>query len=143
MARSAAWSPAGSRNGYRYDVTTLSVFWPEPQYQAVTARWPHLVEHLGATWDEHRQRIERHCALVSREGAGVNQLPADVHDFEAFLAGRRVARPGEDDLFAYPDLRDVTTAMVPWPPDRTAPCWCGSGRKYKQCCRRYGLGTLD
>ncbi|HET8660576.1 MAG TPA: SEC-C domain-containing protein [Micromonosporaceae bacterium] len=143
MARSAAWSPAGSRKGYRHDVTTLSVFWPEPQYQAVTARWPHLVEHLGATWDEHRQRIERHCALVSREGVGVNQLPADVPGFEAFLAGRRVRRPGEDDLFAYPDLRDVTTAMVPWPPDRTAPCWCGSGRRYKQCCRRYGLGTLD
>jgi hypothetical protein len=26
---------------------------------------------------------------------------------------------------------------------RNEPCWCGSGRKYKQCCRRHGLGTLD
>lgn len=141
--RSAAWSPAGFDGSYRYDVTTLSVFWPEPQYHAVIARWPQLTEHLGATWDEHRQRTERHCALVDREGLGVNQLPADVNDFEAFLAGRGVTTPGEDDLLAYPNLRDVTTEMVPWPPDRTAPCWCGSRRKYKQCCRRYGLGTLD
>ncbi|MEV6140612.1 SEC-C metal-binding domain-containing protein [Nocardia sp. NPDC051990] len=21
-----------------------------------------------------------------------------------------------------------------WPPPRNAPCWCGSGRKYKKCC---------
>jgi hypothetical protein len=124
-------------------VTTLSVFWPESQYQTVIARWPHLTAHLGATWDEHRQRTERHCALVDREGLGVNQLPADLNDFKAFLAGRGVTTPGEDDLLAFPDLHDVTVAMVPWPPDRTAPCWCGSRRKYKQCCRRYGLGTLD
>ncbi|MFD0856524.1 SEC-C metal-binding domain-containing protein, partial [Actinomadura adrarensis] len=21
-----------------------------------------------------------------------------------------------------------------WPPERNAPCWCDSGRKYKKCC---------
>jgi SEC-C motif len=141
--RSHAWSPVGSDGTYRYDAIALAVFWPEPQYHAVTARWPHLTEQLGATWDEHRQRTERKCALVERDGLGVNQLPADVADFEAFLAGRGVTTPDQDDLLAYPNLDDVITAMAPWPPDRTAPCWCGSGRKYKQCCRRYGLGTLD
>jgi uncharacterized protein YecA (UPF0149 family) len=141
--RSPAWSPVGSDSSHRYSATILSVFWPESQHAAVIARWPHLVEHLGATWDEHRQRIQRLCAMADRDGLRVNQLPADVDDFEVFLAGRGVRTPGEDDLHAYPDLRDATLAMVPWPPDRTAPCWCGSGRKYKQCCRRYGLGTLD
>jgi SEC-C motif len=141
--RNAAWSPAGSDSHYRYDLTTLSVFWPEPHYRAVIDRWPHLTEHLGATWDEHRQLIERHCAVVDRDGLAVNQMPADVDDFEAFLARRGVTRPEEDDLRAYPDLRDATAVMVPWPPDRTGPCWCGSRSKYKQCCRRYGLGTLD
>ncbi|MGH3616347.1 MAG: SEC-C metal-binding domain-containing protein [Pseudonocardia sp.] len=32
--------------------------------------------------------------------------------------------------------------MVGWPPARSAPCWCGSGRKYKQCYRPHGLGAL-
>jgi hypothetical protein len=141
--RSSAWSPAGSDGTYRYDVTTLSVFWPEPEYRALAARWPHLAEHLGATWDEHRQRTERHCALTERQGLRVNQLPAGVPDFGAFLAARGVTTPSKDDLLAYPDLREATAAMVPWPPDRTAPCWCGSRRKYKQCCRPYSLGTLD
>ncbi|MFC6581654.1 SEC-C metal-binding domain-containing protein [Planomonospora parontospora] len=28
---------------------------------------------------------------------------------------------------------------MPWPPERNDPCWCGSGRKYKQCCRPRGF----
>jgi uncharacterized protein YecA (UPF0149 family) len=70
-------------------------------------------------------------------------LAADLRGFEVFLVAKGVTTPGKDDLLGYPDVRDATSVMVPWPPARTAPCWCGSGRKYKQCCRRHGLGTLD
>ncbi|WP_083822385.1 SEC-C metal-binding domain-containing protein [Saccharopolyspora spinosa] len=35
------------------------------------------------------------------------------------------------------------TLSVPWPPARGATCWCGSGRKYQQCCRPHSLGSLD
>jgi hypothetical protein len=63
----------------------LAVFWPEPQYLAVIARWPGLAALLGST-----------C----------------------------------------PDLRTVApAAMTAWPPERNARCWCGSGAKYKRCCR--------
>ncbi|WP_344437186.1 SEC-C metal-binding domain-containing protein [Actinomadura bangladeshensis] len=27
-----------------------------------------------------------------------------------------------------------TAPTLAWPPERNAPCWCGSGRKYKKCC---------
>jgi uncharacterized protein YecA (UPF0149 family) len=27
-----------------------------------------------------------------------------------------------------------TGNAIAWPPGRNEPCWCGSGRKYKQCC---------
>jgi hypothetical protein len=123
--------------------SALSVFWPESEFHALIARWPQLADHLGATWDEHRRRVERHCALCERNGLRVEQLPADVPGFEALLADRGVTSPKKDDLLAHPDLRSVTTAMLAWPPARTAACWCGSGRKYKQCCRRHGLGELD
>ena len=63
--------------------------------------------------------------------------------FTTFLAAGKLTKPRDDDLNTYPDLRTVTIPMTAWPPPRTAPCWCGSGRKYKQCCRRHGLGTLD
>jgi len=96
----AGWTAAGNDSTYRYHTTTLSVFWPEPQYHALIDRWPHLADRLGATWDEHRQRIERHCALTDRAGLGVNQLPADVRGFEVFLAATAVTTPSDGDLFA-------------------------------------------
>ena len=126
-----------------YTCSALSVFWPESEFHTLIARWPQLADHLGATWDEHRRRVERHCALCERNGLRVEQLPAVVPGFEALLADLGVTSPKKDDLLAHPDLRSVTTATLAWPPARTAACWCGSGRKYKQCCRRHGLGELD
>ena len=128
---------------YAYTYSALSVFWPESEFHALIARWPQLADHLGTTWDEHRRRVERHCAICERSGLRVEQLPADVPGFEVTLADRGVICPENDDLMAHPDLRSVTTRTLAWPPARTAPCWCGSGRKYKQCCRRHGLGDLD
>jgi len=138
----ANWSPVGQEDGYQYSATTMSVFWPRTEHEKLIARWPQLTAEVGATWDEHRQRVERHSALVTRMGHSVNQACGDVSDFEAFLRDKGIRKPSPQDLLAYPDLR-TQPAMVPWPPARTAACWCGSGRKYKQCCRPHGLGTLD
>ena len=30
--------------------------------------------------------------------------------------------------------RTAPDELIAWPPARIAPCWCDSGRKYKQCC---------
>lgn len=130
------WSPAGVDGTHQYATAALSVFWPEEQFHILVARWPHLAAHVGATWDQHRQRVERHCTLLEQEGLRVQQLPGDVSGLITFLTtARKVTKPRGDDLNAYPDLRTVTIPMTAWPPPRTAPCWCGSGRKYKQCCR--------
>ena len=136
------WSPAGVDDTYHYSYTTLSVFWPEAEHQKLIARWPRLGAEVGTTWDEHRQRVEQHCALISRAGHEVRQTPGEVTGLEAFLQDNHINDPKSKDLDGYPDLRTQPT-MVPWPPARTATCWCGSGRKYKQCCRPHGLGTLD
>ena len=137
------WSPIGSDGRHRYSATALSVFWPESEYRTLIARWPHLSTHLGVTWDQHRQQTERHCTLTERAGLAVSLLPGDIRGLEAFLASKGVASPSADDLLVYPDMQTVTTDMPSWPPPRTAACWCGSGRRYKHCCRRHGLGTLD
>ena len=136
------WRPFGRDDAYHYSATTLSVYWPEAEHRRLIERWPHLACEVGATWDEHRHQIERHCALVERAGHTVKQVAGDVAGFETFLADRHTATPSAADLQAYPDLR-TQPAMFPWPPARTATCWCGSGRTYKQCCRKHGLGTLD
>ena len=30
--------------------------------------------------------------------------------------------------------RTASADLIAWPPARNEPCWCRSGRKYKQCC---------
>lgn len=136
------WSPVGADDAYRYSATTLSAFWPEAEHGKLIDRWPHLATEVGATWDEHRQQIERHCALVERAGYAVNQVSGDVSGLESFLQDRHVTTPSAQDLLAYLDLR-TQPVMIRWPPGRIAMCWCGSGRKYKQCCRPHSLSTLD
>jgi len=137
----AGWRPLGTDDAYRYTATTLSVYWPEAEHERLIKRWPHLVADVGATWDEHRDQIERHCALVERASHTICQTGGSVADFEAFLAERHVTTPSRSDLQAYPDLR-TQPIMLSWPPPRTGPCWCGSGRKYKLCCRPHRLGGL-
>jgi uncharacterized protein YecA (UPF0149 family) len=134
--------PMANADPYHYAVTALSVFWPEAEHQKLLARWPHLAAELGTTWDDHRQRVERHCALVSRQDHQVKQTPGDVSSLEDFLRDMHISDPTSDDLLGYPDMR-TQPAMTPWPPARVASCWCGSGRQYKRCCRPYGLGTLE
>lgn len=114
----------------------LAVVWPEPQYRAVIARWPGLAALLGSTWDECRVRTHRYCVLADVHGLRIMQVAGDAAALGEHLAAEGVAQPSERDLAAYPDLRTVApTAMTAWPPERNARCWCGSGAKYKRCCR--------
>jgi len=105
------------------------VFWPQAEFDKLITQWPALTEAYGATWDEHRARLERE--LVRRGGApllrgsvtgltgyaGAGGDPADVKVQAGYAA----------------QLAAVPVPSV-WPPDRNGPCWCGSGNKYKKCC---------
>ncbi len=63
-------------------------------------------------------------------------MAGDAAALGKHLAAEGVAQPADRDLATYPDLRAVApAAMTPWPPQRNARCWCGSGAKYKRCCR--------
>ncbi|MFC7276054.1 SEC-C metal-binding domain-containing protein [Paractinoplanes rhizophilus] len=110
----------------------------------MVTRWPHLAaEVVGAPWAEHRRQVEQNCAYADRQGFAVNLVPGNLPDFEIFLEHRGITTPSADDLRAYPDVRDAEAVMVAWPPNRSASCWCGSGRRYKQCYRPHGLGSLS
>jgi hypothetical protein len=117
----------------------LAVFWPAPEHEAMTARWPQLAAFLGTTWDECRRGTERYCVLVADNGLRTALLPGDAAGFEAFLAATGIGEPSQRDLLTYPDLRTIDrSCMTSWPPASKAACWCGSGARYKRCCRPRG-----
>ncbi|MCT2582405.1 SEC-C metal-binding domain-containing protein [Actinophytocola gossypii] len=105
------------------------LFWPRSDHARAVATWPTLKDDLGADWDEHRTTVERTLARVQDPTYG-------VADFDAFNARTRGLPPIGTTLSGY--LRTLPVAGT-WPPDLSAACWCGSGQRYKRCCRTRGL----
>ncbi|MEU8242981.1 SEC-C domain-containing protein [Actinoplanes missouriensis] len=105
------------------------VFWPQPAFDEVRK----LTEAYGANWDEHRARLERELVRLAGAGrADLAVLPGSVAALTA-LAGD--GDPGSaENRAGYARQLESGTARISWPPERNAPCWCGSGQKYKKCC---------
>ena len=48
----------------------------------------------------------------------------------------------EDARAAYAADRMAAGDVIPWPPARNEPCWCGSQHKYKKCCGPVPAGPM-
>jgi tetratricopeptide (TPR) repeat protein len=113
-------------------VLTGLVFWPEDQYAALVARWPDLAEGYGGDWSGHRAAYK-----LQAEGHPSTYLQVVRGEFEEFLA-----HAAERDLDPATGAARASYAAelarrglgIDYPPERNAPCWCGSGSKYKKCC---------
>jgi hypothetical protein len=98
-------------------------------------RWP---ETYVEDDEEYYPATERHWREVAESGVpAMHVVPAVVAELVAFA--EQVGESPTD-----PDVKRRYVATVPgelmlrWPPQRNAPCWCGSGVKYKKCCGRAG-----
>lgn len=92
-----------------------ALYWPQYLFAAAQGRWPGIGDHadLERRLREATSTTGRHVELVA---AGPDLLAGDLDVVERHLH----------------EADDV----VVWPPERNAPCWCGSGAKYKRCCAR-------
>jgi hypothetical protein len=120
---------------YGYEGSAV-LFWPRVQFAALLLRWPEMADVYGATWDEHRGRIEQGLHTLSASGeTRLAVFDGDVDDLSAYL-DRHGGHPTDSDVRqGYVEHRDdVDTTRRLWPPQRNQPCWCGSGLKYKKCC---------
>ncbi|PRY29060.1 SEC-C domain-containing protein [Pseudosporangium ferrugineum] len=110
------------------------LFWPQAEFDRALAQWPALAESYGKSWDEHRAHLERELTRLTGAGrTGLTLLPGTV-------AGL-TRHAGSDGDPADPTVRAgyarslaAGPGQIPWPPERNAQCWCGSGNKYKKCC---------
>lgn len=98
-------------------------------------RWP---EEYTETDEEYYPRAERHWREMAARGVPtIRVFPATVAGLVAFAE-----RTGDSPTDTAVKTRYVNTVpeqqMLAWPPPRNAPCWCGSGIKYKKCCGRVG-----
>ena len=96
-------------------------------------RWPD--EYAGSD-DEYYPSAERRWREIAERGVpSIRVVPIVVADLVAY-AERTGGSPTDSALRTrYLDTVPADR-MISWPPPRNAPCWCGSGGKYKKCCGR-------
>jgi hypothetical protein len=110
------------------------LYWPSEEYAAVVARWPHLAEGYGGSADGHRLLTEAHLRARAETLPRVLLVPGSLAGLLEVADEEDLAPEGGAARTRLASRRIVEGQAVRWPPGRNEPCWCGSGRKYKQCC---------
>jgi tetratricopeptide (TPR) repeat protein len=133
---------AADEAGASRRIRTLALAWfPADQYSAALRRWPELTTEGAAKaavdHAAYSQVLER--TLRDYAEAGPTRLaisPIRIPDYLAWCTGRGAdpAAPATRANYAADLARQGRS--IGWPPARNQSCWCGSGRKYKQCCGR-------
>lgn len=115
----------------------LSVGWfPAGEWEAATAAWPELLDELPAEHARYCQRIEARTKAAATRVLGhqMHLVELDVEGLAAHAEEEDLDPASGEARAGYGALRTEQGLATPWPPARNAPCWCGSGRKYKRCC---------
>jgi hypothetical protein len=128
------WHAVRQPQRVRYRVAYL----PEAEYAAAWAQKLLDASMYRRHEDYRRELQDTLVALSNRSGASVSVVPLDVAGLLAYAA-----REGKDPSSRQTRL-DYSNSLdedhdIAWPPQRNAPCWCGSDRKYKKCCGAPGF----
>ncbi|MFF3062414.1 SEC-C domain-containing protein [Streptomyces sp. NPDC057909] len=107
--------------------------WPEPELSELLAAYP----TLRAEYPSHTEHLaDLEAALRDLHSAGTPNLgivTGTVPSYEAFAASEATSPSDPNLLPQYATTLAARGRAVPWPPARTAACWCGSGRAYRDC----------
>lgn len=114
-------------------VTVWALAWfPKDEWARAIELWPELLDTMPADHDAYSKQVESHLKdAAAREPGTPDVAPLNVdalietygedagEPLSRASMGANIARSGN---------------AIAWPPSRNDACWCGSGRKYKQCC---------
>ncbi|MFI5770082.1 SEC-C metal-binding domain-containing protein [Streptomyces sp. NPDC051658] len=107
--------------------------WPAAELAELLTAYPDLRSEYPSH-PEHLARLE--AALRDLHQAGTPNLgivTGTVPSYEAFAASEAASPTDPDLLPQYATTLAARGRAVPWPPARSAACWCGSGRTYREC----------
>ncbi|WP_326697682.1 SEC-C domain-containing protein [Streptomyces sp. NBC_01754] len=107
--------------------------WPEEELTELLAVYPELREEY-VDHATHLARLEASLRDLHATGTpNLGIVPGTVPSYEAFAASEAVSPSDPDLLPQYATTLAARGRAVPWPPARSAPCWCGTGRPYRDC----------
>lgn len=111
------------------------VWWPEAQYARLVRQVGEVAYFLGARWSDHTAIVEsamRMAAAVSQQP--ISLVAASVDGFTVFVEARETDPREASTMTACTAFMGTVSKPVRWPPSPRKPCWCGSGRRYRECC---------
>lgn len=119
----------------------VAVAWfPPDQYPCALQTWPSFAEdYEHGPYHAYCARLE--LLLRDLSAQGVKRLalaPIPIEDYLAWCTEHDHDPEQPDTRASYATTLLKDDNVQPWPPERNAPCWCGSERKYKKCCLRAG-----
>jgi SEC-C motif len=111
------------------------LFWPEAEYARLMRQLPEVASVLRSPWPGHTALVQATMRAQADQGAGgLALVAAEASGFAQFTGQFDVDPVAAPTMTAFTAAATEKSAPVPWPPKRRAPCWCGSGRRYQDCC---------
>jgi SEC-C motif len=110
---------------------------------------PELAALLGTPWRSHTARVQAAMTGSASPAAGADRtagsaarahslVAAEFGQFAHFLEWTHADPLASSTMTAFGALATKLPNPVRWPPKDRAPCWCGSGARYRDCCARRG-----
>ena len=120
----------------------LALAWfPASDYPQALTRWPELATEGTAKGARDHADYNRafQRTLQDYADAGTTRLFIAPLRLEPYLdwctqQDRDPALSGSRASYAGTLAQRRDPSLIAWPPERNQRCWCGSSRKYKQCC---------
>lgn len=137
----------------RGPVAGVSFAWfPRTEFAEAVERWPDLLDGWGVSdVDQYCRALQGQmlqltaAAPSGRTAPMVSVAPVVLATCLPWCEGRGEdpAAGGTRAAYAADRARTGADDVVAWPPARNERCWCGSGRKYKQCCGSVRLAPSE
>ncbi|MET7682839.1 hypothetical protein [Streptomyces sp. NPDC005423] len=107
--------------------------WPEGELTELLAGYPTLASEYPSH-EDHLATIEASLRELAASGTpNLGIVTGTVPSYEAFAASEGTTPSDTDLLPQYATTLAARARATPWPPQRGAACWCGSGRGYGGC----------
>jgi hypothetical protein len=112
-------------------------WFPPDQWPRALERWPDLADDFETqTYEEYVRILEVQLQVLRSASPGdrLGLAPIVVDTYLTWCEEEGADPEAGASRAAYAAETSRRGEAVPWPPERNSPCWCASGRKYKQCC---------
>ncbi|MBD0420737.1 SEC-C domain-containing protein [Streptomyces sp. TRM S81-3] len=107
--------------------------WPVDELTELTEAYPTLAEEYPS-YEAHLATIEAALRELASSGTpNLGIVTGTVPSYEAFAASEGTSPADATLLPQYATTLAARGRAAAWPPDRSAACWCGSGRAYGEC----------